>query len=253
MEILELLIGVFFWEKFRQHSAWQLEAWHPVQEQWVSEFQGENLNSWLTIDKTRSSDNSSEKINLTVTNNAPQATRFRFKFGIDARVKDFVNKTSNFEYVLTYPANSTEDYKVFFNWSDIKPLLENDIVDVKHGIVERQGRDVFYFIIESNVNLGSGNSYTIDPTFGNTDESRNTVSDINDDVYGLYASPSSDFTDNPWDTTFEPFIDLFGNAFYIIPIGFIALALYMKTRSPLISSVWILLSCLLFLIMLVVY
>jgi len=59
------------------------------------------------------------------------------------------------------------------------------------------------------------------------------------------ALNGSDFTNNPWDTVFDPFTDLFGSAFYIIPIGFIAVALYIKTRSPLVSSVWILSSSLL--------
>ena len=49
----------------------------------------------------------------------------------------------------------------------------------------------------------------------------------------------SDFVDNPWNITFSAYTDLFGNAFYIVPIAFIAVALYIKTRSPIISSVWI--------------
>ena len=49
----------------------------------------------------------------------------------------------------------------------------------------------------------------------------------------------TEFTDNPFDTVFSPFTELFGNAFFIVPIGFIALALYVKTRSALLSSVFI--------------
>jgi len=158
----------YFWKLFNQHSAWQLEAWHPQLNEWVSEYNGENLNNWLTIEKTRNISNSSEKINLTVTNNAPIATRFRFTFGIDARVKQYINKTSNFEYELTYPANATEDYNVFFNWTDLKPLLQNDIIDVNHGIKNIAGKDVFWFRIIGNQNLASGNSFTIDPEFGIT-------------------------------------------------------------------------------------
>jgi len=49
----------------------------------------------------------------------------------------------------------------------------------------------------------------------------------------------TEFTDNPFDTIMSPFTELFGTGFFIIPIGFIAMALYMKTRSALLSSVFI--------------
>jgi len=108
-----------FWNNvFIPHSAWQLEAWHPVNQEWVSEWQGTNLNEWLNISRIRSDDNGSEKITLNVTNNHPtQDLFFRFTFGIDLRVKEYVNKSSNYEYELVYPANLTENYTVFFNLS----------------------------------------------------------------------------------------------------------------------------------------
>jgi len=183
----------YFWSLFKTHSAWQLEAWHPVQEQWVDSYNGENLNNWLDIDKTRSFDNSSEKINLTVTNNAPVPARFRFKFGIDARVKQYVNKSSNYEYVLTYPANETEDYTVFFNWSDIKPLVQNGMLSVSHGVKNIGDGDVFWFIITANQNLSVGNSYTIDPVFGG--ESWGSTNAIyywgSERLHGYSATPSA--------------------------------------------------------------
>lgn len=47
----------------------------------------------------------------------------------------------------------------------------------------------------------------------------------------------TDLINNPWNTTFKVFTDLFqpyGGAFYLIPISFIGLALYMKTRNPVV-------------------
>ena len=109
----------WFWKIFKQNSMWQLEAWHPVQEVWVDNWQGQNLNEWLNITRIRNESNASEKITLNVTNNHPtQDLFFRFKFGINLKVKQYVNKSSNYEYTITYPANATENYTVFFNFSD---------------------------------------------------------------------------------------------------------------------------------------
>jgi len=155
----------FFWQKFRSNSRWDMEGWHPIQEEWVSEYQGNDLDDYLNISRIRSDDNSSEKITLNFT--SPYTTRYRFTFGIDARVLNFVNKTDRFEYVLTYPINGTDDnYTVFFNWSDLIPMLDNDTISVNHGIKNVGGRDVFWFRIITNVDLQEGISYLLDPTFG---------------------------------------------------------------------------------------
>jgi len=36
----------------------------------------------------------------------------------------------------------------------------------------------------------------------------------------------------PWNTTFSPYIALFGQGWLLIPVSFIAAALFMKTRDP---------------------
>ena len=55
----------------------------------------------------------------------------------------------------------------------------------------------------------------------------------------------SEFIDNPWDTIWSPFTSVFGGAFWLIPIGIIAAALFMKTREVTVTSVWLIVSCLL--------
>jgi len=158
----------FFWQKFRSNSRWNMEGWHPIQEEWVSDYQGNDLDNYLNISRIRSDDNSSEKITLNFT--SPYTTRYRFTFGIDARVLSFVNRTDRLEYVLTYPINNSEyNYTVFFNWSDLIPMLDNGTISVNHGIKNIGGRDVFWFRIITNVDLQEGNSYELDPTFGCTD------------------------------------------------------------------------------------
>jgi len=52
----------------------------------------------------------------------------------------------------------------------------------------------------------------------------------------------SDIINQPWNTTFSPYIELFGQGWLFIPICFIAAALFMKTRDPVILSVYMILS-----------
>jgi len=46
----------------------------------------------------------------------------------------------------------------------------------------------------------------------------------------------------PWDTVLSPFINLLGTGFYLIPITFIALALYVKTHDTMLASAWLMAS-----------
>ena len=46
----------------------------------------------------------------------------------------------------------------------------------------------------------------------------------------------------PWNTTFSPYIHLFGQGWIIIPVSFIAAALFMKTRDAVIVSVFMIIS-----------
>ena len=55
----------------------------------------------------------------------------------------------------------------------------------------------------------------------------------------------SDLIDQPWDTIWGTFTDIFGGAFWLIPIGIVAAALFMKTREITVSSIWLAVSCLL--------
>jgi len=53
----------------------------------------------------------------------------------------------------------------------------------------------------------------------------------------------SEFIDNPFDTVMNTFTGLIGGVFWLIPIGVIAVALYIKTREVTASAVWIMASC----------
>ena len=55
----------------------------------------------------------------------------------------------------------------------------------------------------------------------------------------LGALNGTDWINHPWNTTFKVFTDLLGMGFYLVPLSFIAVALYVKTRNPVVVSAFI--------------
>ena len=49
---------------------------------------------------------------------------------------------------------------------------------------------------------------------------------------------ASDLVNQPWNTTFSPYVDLLSQSWYIIPVAFIGAALFMKTRDPVLLSMY---------------
>lgn len=56
----------------------------------------------------------------------------------------------------------------------------------------------------------------------------------------------TDFFNQPWNTTFSPFIHFFGQGWLLIPLSFIALALFVKTRDPILVSIYMIITGALF-------
>jgi len=52
----------------------------------------------------------------------------------------------------------------------------------------------------------------------------------------------SELTNQPLNTIFSIFTDILGSAFWLVPVGFIAIALYIKTKEFTASSVWLMAS-----------
>ena len=50
----------------------------------------------------------------------------------------------------------------------------------------------------------------------------------------------SNLTNNPIETIFSPYTDLMGSMFWLIPIGIIAAALYVRTRNITVVGAWLL-------------
>jgi len=49
----------------------------------------------------------------------------------------------------------------------------------------------------------------------------------------------TDLINHPFNTTFKAYTDLLGSGFWLIPISFIAVALYVKTRNPVMVGVFL--------------
>lgn len=58
----------------------------------------------------------------------------------------------------------------------------------------------------------------------------------------LAAINGTTLINDPWNTILSPFIDLFGTMFYLIPVGAIGMGLFVKTRNPVIVSMYLLTS-----------
>jgi len=54
----------------------------------------------------------------------------------------------------------------------------------------------------------------------------------------------SGLNNNPFNEFISVFTDIMGYAFLLIPIGFIAIALYIKTKTVAVSGVWLMASTL---------
>lgn len=52
----------------------------------------------------------------------------------------------------------------------------------------------------------------------------------------------TNFTTHPWNTTMSPFVNLLGTWFYLIPVSFIGAALFVKTRDPVMLSMYMITS-----------
>ena len=48
----------------------------------------------------------------------------------------------------------------------------------------------------------------------------------------------SEFINNPFTTVFSPFVDLLGTGFYLIPLSFLCIALYIKTKDVVVVSMF---------------
>jgi len=160
----------YFWNLLHNNAVWQMEGWNPVTEEWQDNYEGTNLNNWLDIDLAPNEDGSQEKITLSFT--SPYTTKYRFGFAFNLRVKQYIDNSGNHQYTLTIPTSDEEEdeeYEIIFDWSDVVPLIQAGTITVTHGIKEVGGKNYFWVRLTGNSNLPEGNTFVIDPWFGNQD------------------------------------------------------------------------------------
>lgn len=58
-------------------------------------------------------------------------------------------------------------------------------------------------------------------------------------LLSLFAINGSDLINQPWNTTFFPFIRLLGQGWVIVPLSFIGAALFMKTKDTALLSIYL--------------
>ena len=141
-----------FWSEFKKHSAWTL--------QWYNE----TSSSWLKVKEalTVQLDYPLEyKCKITLIFDAPYAGDYRLVFGIDYRVREYVERLDKYQYKLSY-----EGFEVIFDWSDVMSISG---LIINHGIKEVKGTDVFWFSMRKN-SVAKGVHFEIDPSIVSTSE-----------------------------------------------------------------------------------
>jgi hypothetical protein len=145
----------YFWKFFNRYNSWRLEAWDVENNSWM------NASKYMNIIRSRSENNQFEKISIEFT--APLTTDYRLTFVIDRPVIEFINRSDQYEYELTYTISENEEYSTFFNFSDIASIPG---VIISHGIENMNGVNTFRFSAQQN-HIPQGTSVVLDPTFGN--------------------------------------------------------------------------------------
>jgi len=191
----------YFWKWASQYVKWNFWGWNPQTEEWQTHYQGIPIKgNYGFINKTYNWDdnesaNTSSKITIAI--NPPFTTRYRFGLAVDGRIKDYVNRSGQYEYILNVNINATnETYQVVFNWSDIAQYIQNGFIMVKHGFKTRNNQEFFYFIIETVNPLNQGQWYELDPTFGKTTDGANNRDCDNKILGSSFICPSDGTADN---------------------------------------------------------
>jgi hypothetical protein len=121
-----------------------------------------DANGLLNIGLKWNESNCSYKVTLTLnTTNAPRDLYYRFNMAFNKTLKQYLTVDGT-EWRLTIPANNTKDYTIFFNWSDIKQLIQNGKVWFDKGIKN----NFFWFKIQTVNRIPVGTTFVIDPSYG---------------------------------------------------------------------------------------
>ena len=124
-----------------------------------------DASSYLKVNTKYNTDNGTAKISIVLnTTGADQNYYYRFMLNCNESLRQMVNHSSLYEYVLTLPCNMTEDYNITYNFSDLKPLLQQGVITVNSGVTN----NIFWSAVSTVTRIQPNRLFTIDPTFGYT-------------------------------------------------------------------------------------
>jgi len=145
-----------FWNLFNAYSAWDLE--YNMGNGWISD------KTQLTVMKNYTDQegfprvkNDSSRVKITLNFTALYNADYRLTFGIDVKVKNYLYVNGQYNYSIIY-----EDYRCFFDWSDIKDI---PTLIITHGMKQVNNNEYFWFRIRRNA-VSQGTNFVLDPTFG---------------------------------------------------------------------------------------
>lgn len=126
-----------------------------------------DANELLTINLDWDKTNASAKVTIILnTTGAPTDLYYRFELGCNFSLKSYINKSENHEYILTLQANATEDYQIYFNFSDVLPLIQQGKITIKHGVKNVSGQEYIGFRAQTVNKIAPNKYFEIDPWFG---------------------------------------------------------------------------------------
>ena len=176
-----------FWQVYKNHALWSLEAKHPVTGEWIEQTE------LLIIHRDYISDNS-VKVGLEFTTPDNGYTLdWRLTMGIDYKLKQYLNTSGNYNYTLSFEAGGRR-FNVIFDWSD---MLQYPNLIFRHGKRNIDGDDYFFFRVRKN-GIQPDNNIYLDP--------QTTVNDGTNLDHSIYG-------DTILRTQNGSFICLFGEAF----------------------------------------
>ena len=145
----------------------------------------------------------SYKVNLTLdTNDAPQSLYYRFDLAFNKTVSDYV-EIDGWRWNI-----NVGEYNVFFDWSDIKELVNTSKVFIKKGIQN----SFFWFRVQTVNKIAIDKVFYVDPNYGlvtgsvlstyefdaqeSRNDAQNSVCRINNTEYWAIAFTGDTGTDN---------------------------------------------------------
>jgi len=176
-------INFTFWKMWlKEYFGYKLEARVNNESSW------QNANSLLNVSFLFNNTDKSCKVILTLnTTNAPRSLYYRFTLVANRSVISHINKSVDFQYTLLLNANLTENYSLIYNYSDLKPYIQNGKINIKQGI----HNNYFYQRIRTNKQIAVNRVFIIDPVFGNNGTGV-YARGLADDVVGSYFTATED-------------------------------------------------------------